>query len=240
MGASMIGGDGCLLTPRRASASVVMDAHGGCVQTRPWPMPLTGELHGAAWHVAWSQARGGRLSARRPDEEAIVEADVSGLPLTAAWIDPTRVVVTTTDGVWDWLPGSPARLVARLPASVVVSVDAGEVRLDPIPMREGRYVPHPLDEGWTLDLATHSVRRRALGPARQAWGQDRYAGVVATAHPEAHAIALSAANGTTWMAWPCPRGVAWIGQTLVVWGADGRVGRVPGAWAAVTGDTHEP
>ena len=114
-----------------------------------------------------------------------------GLPLTAAWIDPTRVVVTTTDGVWDWLPGSPARLVARLPASVVVSVDAGEVRLDPIPMREGRYVPRPLDEGWTLDLATHTVRRRTLGPARQAWGQDRYAGVVATAHPEAHVVALS-------------------------------------------------
>ena len=59
MGAPMIGGDRCLLTPRRATASVVMDAHGGCVQTRPWPMPLTGELHGAAWHVAWSQARDG-------------------------------------------------------------------------------------------------------------------------------------------------------------------------------------
>jgi len=240
MGAPMIGGERCLLTPRRATASVVMDAHGRCVQARPWPMPLTGELHGAAWHVAWSQARDGRLAARRPDEEAIVEADITGLPLTAAWIDPMRVVVTTTDGVWDWLPGSPARLVARLPASALVSVDAGEVRLDPIPMREGRYVPRPMDEGWTLDLATHTVRQRTLGPARQAWGQDRYAGVVATAHPEAHVVAISSANGTTWMAWPCPRGVAWVGHTLVVWGADGRVGRVPDAWAAVTGDTHEP
>ncbi len=239
MGAPMIGGERCLLTPRRATASVVMDAHGGYVQARPWPMPLTGELHGAAWHVAWSQACDGRLVARRPDEDAIVEADVTGRPLTAAWIDPTRVVVTTTDGVWDWRPGSPARLVARLPASVVVSVDAGEVQLDPIPMRESRYVPCPLDDGWTLDLATHTVRRRTLGPARQAWGQDRHAGVVATAHPEAHVVALSSVSGTTWMAWPCPRGVAWIGHTLIVWGADGRVARVPGAWAAVTGDPHE-
>jgi hypothetical protein len=239
MGAPVMGGHRCVLTPRRATASVVMDADGRHVPSRPWPMPLTGELHGQAWHVAWSQARDGQVAARRPGAETIVEADITGLPLTAAWIDPTRVVVTTTDGVWDWVPGSPARLLARLPASAIVSVEAGQVRLDPIPMRDGRYVPAPLDAGWTLDLATSTVRPRPLGPARQAWAEDRHAGVVATAHPEAHVVALSHARRTTWMAWPCPRGVAWVADTLIVWGADGRVGRVPGALAAARGEPRE-
>lgn len=234
MGATLGDARGCLLTPREATASIALDASLGLTPSRPWDMPLAGECHGRVWHVAWSQTRGGRLAARRADGSGLVEGELRGVPLTVAFRDDDVILVTTTEGLWRWTPGTSPRLLAPLPPAVIVEVDGDAVVLDPIPLVDGRYVSSPREEGWVVD-ATGVAHIRPLGAAAQAWGRDQVADVVATAYPDTHLISLSTSARTVWMAWPAPRGLAWMNDSLVVWGADGRVATVAGARTAATG-----
>jgi hypothetical protein len=230
-----VDGRHAILTPRGAHASMRVDIEGQCTPLPEWPVPLVAELHGPRWHVALSQEHDGHVCARPVDDvERVVGASITGAPYTAAWIDDERLLVTSSTGLWEWTPGSPARHVASVPAAAIVDVSAGHVWIDPIPLLGGRYQPRTFDEGWHVDLADGTIARHALDEAGQAWSRTRRGSVVATAHPDMNVIRWEAGAATCWLAWHRPRGVVWIEDHLLVWGADGRVALVRDAWPLVT------
>jgi hypothetical protein len=203
---------------------------------REWPMALVAELRGARWHVALNQEHHGEVRARAADDpDDIVTAAITGIPYTAAWASDDCVLVTTSTGLWEWTPRRAARLVAAVPAAAIIDVSAESVRLDPIPVIDGHYQPRVLSEGWHVSRAHGTITRHVLDAAGQAWSRTTRGAVVATAHPEAHVIRFDSSDTTCWLAWHRPRGVAWIDDQLLVWGADGRVALVPDAWSHVTG-----
>lgn len=124
-------------------------------------------------------------------------------------------------------------MLAPLPPAAIVAVDPDSVRVDPIPLHAGRLERTRLDEGWHVDRRSGARTNRPLGPLGQAWGYDAGVGCTATAHPESHVVAIGAGQRQRLMVWYRPRGVAWLGDTLVVWGVDGRVGVVPSAARAI-------
>ena len=142
--------------------------------------------------------------------------------------------MTTSTGLWEWRPGTPARLVVDVPPAAIVDVIGDSVRLDPIPVLDGRYEPRRLSEGWRIDLADSTVTRQALDAAGQAWGRTQRERVIAIAHPESNLIRLDADNTSCWLAWHRPRGVVWLDEHLLIWGADGRIALVRDAWSTVT------
>jgi hypothetical protein len=230
-----------VITPRGARASLLMDADGRVASLREWPEALTAEIQGRRWHVALSQERDGHVFARAiHDDAAIMTAAITGVPYTAAWADDDRVLVTTSTGLWEWAPGNPARHVADVPPAAIVDISGDGVRLDPIPLVNGRYEVRVLGEGWRVDLAAGTVAPRALDQAGQAWSRTRRGRLVATAHPDSNLICLDAGTGVCWLAWHRPRGVVWIDQHLVIWGADGRVALVRDAWSTVTAALTAP
>ena len=106
--------------------------------------------------------------------------------------------------------------------------------VDPIPLIDGRYEPRMLVEGWSVDLSNGTITHETLDHAGQAWSRTRRDHLVATTHPESNLIRLSSESTACWLAWHRPRGVVWIGEHLLISGADGRVALVRDAWATVT------
>ncbi|AMY10385.1 hypothetical protein LuPra_03615 [Luteitalea pratensis] len=224
-----------VLTPRGARASVLVDSAGLSTPLREWPVALVAELQGPHWHVALSQEHDGHVCARATnDPTTVIGASITGVPYTAAWADDHRVLVTTSTGLWEWRPGTPARLVVDVPPAAIVDVTRDSVRLDPIPVLDGRHEPRRLSEGWRIDLVDSTVTRQALDAAGQAWGRTQRGDVIAIAHPESNLIRLDADNTSCWLAWHRPRGVVWLDEHLLIWGADGRIALVRDAWSTVT------
>lgn len=230
MGARLDGARG-LLTPRHATHSLIVDRHGQLADGRSWPARLVGEVHGRAWHVGWTQPAPGTLLARRPDGRDLQRTTIDALPISVAWLDETSLGISTDRGIWRWRPGHEAVRLATLPPSVIVGADDEQLTLDPIPLVEGRLMRHRLAHGWTLDCRTGRVSPRPTGPVGQSWGHDASAGLEARAFPESGVIQIAFDDGSRALrlVWPRPRGVAWLGPSLLVWGTDGRVGLVTDA-----------
>lgn len=232
-----------LLTPRHATQSLIVDRHGQATDGRPWPANLVGEIRGREWHVGWTQPAPGTLLAQRPDGGDLQRATIDALPISVAWLDDTTVAISTDRGIWQWTPGHEPVRLATLPPSVIVGTNDGRLTLDPIPLEEGRLTRQRLALGWTLDPRSGSVSPRPTGPLGQSWGHDASAGLEARAFPESGVIQIAFDEGrrALWMVWPRPRGVAWLGPSLLVWGTDGRVGLLTDAMsrlraAAARGD----
>lgn len=220
-----------LLTPRHAAQSLIVDQHGQATDGRPWPVNLVGEIHGREWHVGWTQPAPGTLLARRPDGSDLQVATIDALPISAAWLRDTDVVISTDCGIWQWRPGAEPVRLAALPPSVIVGTNHARLTLDPVPLVDGQLTRQRLTQGWTLDYRTGNVSLRSTGPVGQSWGSDVAAGLEARAFPESGVIRIGfdAGSRALWMVWPRPRGVAWLGPSLLVWGTDGRVGLVTDA-----------
>lgn len=227
-----------IVTPRASAHSLLIDANGHTVACAPWPAHIVAELHTDRWDVAWSQVTR-QLFARRPDGSEPHDVTLEPLPLTAAWADADTLLVSADDGLWRWSPGQAAERIVEMPPSVIVAIDAERILLDPVPLVGGVLTRERHANGWTLprDILRGAPPRlveRPLGPAGQAWGRAVRHDIVAQAHPDADLIRLesrSSARGA-WLAWPRPRGVAWLGDELLVWGADGSVGLLS-AWSAL-------
>jgi hypothetical protein len=223
-----------VITPRGARASLLLDAGWRTTPLREWPVAVVAEIHGRHWHVALSQEHDGHVCARAGDDTSVATASITGVPYTAAWADDEHVLVTTSTGLWEWAPGTPARHLADVPAAAIIEISGGSVRLDPIPIVDGRYDPRVLGVGWHVNLADGAVAPNALAVPGQSWSRTQRGRLVATAHPESNLIRLEADNRMCWLAWHRPRGVVWIDEHLLIWGADGRVAVVGDAWSTVT------
>lgn len=227
-----------IVTPRASAHSLLIDADGRTVPCVPWPGHIVAEIHTDRWHVAWSQVTR-QLFARRPDGSEPHEVTLEPLPLTAAWTDADTLLVSTDAGLWRWSPGQAPERIVELPPSAIVSIDADRILLDPVPLVGGVLTRERHANGWTLSrdvLSGAPVRliERPLGPAGQAWGRAVRQDVVTQAHPDADLIHFESRSSSrgAWLAWPRPRGVAWLGDELLVWGAEGSVGLLS-AWSAL-------
>jgi hypothetical protein len=223
-----------VLTSRPSTSSVAIDADGQVTPLPSWPTTIVNEIHNDRWQVAWSQQPVRQLLARRASlasDAPCIAATLDALPITAAWVGTDTVVVSTDTGLWRWTPGSdrdPER-IANVPPSAIVTVEGHKVQLDPVPLNNvGALMRERCAVGWSVDHQSGRIEERALGLAAQAWGRASCGDFIATAHPESDVIRIERAVGSTgvWLAWPSPRGVAWLGDSLLVWGRDGAVGLV--------------
>jgi hypothetical protein len=228
---SVLDGVRVLLTPRPSTHSLVVDADGRATPAMPWPATIVGELHNDAWHIAWAYQPERQLLARRPGSSDLCVARLDVSPFTAAWVDSETVVVSTNAGLWRWTPGQAPQRIADVPPSAIVAVEGNHIQVDPIPLSAaGGLARERRSVGWTVDRETGRVEERTLGWAAQAWSRASCGDLVATTHPDSDMIRLDrrSTSEAAWLAWPSPRGVAWMGEALMVWGTDGAVGLLPG------------
>jgi hypothetical protein len=144
-------------------------------------------------------------------------------------------------GVWEWIPGERATLIASTPPIVHLEPTRGGWRLDP--MDRGRTCQNPrvvLDTGWLLDDSNALVPFR-LGPEGQCWSVARGPIWTARCHPEADLVRLVDSGGCRYdLACYYPVAAAWAGPSLVVVTGAGHVVLFRGLVAALNAESTQP
>jgi hypothetical protein len=193
-----------IVTPRGQAASYRVHEDGTWERMTEWPAPIVGEIHGESGQMAWSYTTPPRLMFRAGDQEAPLIADVEFQTYTAVWWQ-NRVVVTTSDGVWQWRPGERPQRLVQIPPAVVAHRQQDRVELDPLPIESGRLVRHRLARGWALDLQAGGTTAHTLSPLGQRWSRHEDGDVAATSHPDADVVRLESAQRECHLVWPAPR-----------------------------------
>jgi hypothetical protein len=211
-----------IVTPRGQAASYRVRDDGSWQRMAEWPAPIVGEIHGESGQMAWSYTTPACLMCRAHDQEAPVVADVEFQTYTAVWWQ-NRVVVTTSDGVWQWRPGERPHRLLQIPPAVIGHRHEDRIELDPLPIESGRLVRRRLARGWALDLRAGESTEHTISPLGQRWSRHEAGDVAATSHPEADVVRLASAVRELYLAWPAPRAALWCDRALILNTSNGDV-----------------
>jgi len=197
-----------------------------------WPRPISGILAlGDCGSIAWNNGthnwpaiERGYVMYRSSESADVVVEDLPFRPTVGTWWQG-RVYWTNLDGgLVSWAPGESAE--AWLPELTLLAVhDAGDdLRLDPCARTpDGAYQRIRLPQAWRW-RPREAPLEVPLGVNGSTSCRSAGHGWIAAASPNADAVTLRSAQGTT-LRLLChyPFGVAWAGRSLVVGTVDGEL-----------------
>lgn len=210
------GPDGtAIATPRGQTASYRVEGGGAFERMAEWPAAIVGEIHGEHGQMAWSYTTEPVLLSRRSDTGHVETVGVTFQTYAAVWWQ-NLVVLTTSEGVWTWVPGAAPIRLADLPPAVIARLDGDAVEVDPLPLESGRLRRVRLGRGWTINLRSRAVTDRALESVGQRWLAHRTDERSAISFPQADVVRIEQPSVTRSLVWPSPRAAIWIGRSLLV------------------------